>query len=109
MYFHINFIVLNIISWTRFDTLNYLSIILLHLLVYVFLGKHFDVPIYITLYRICCCLQDTYEDDLLSKAFTGVLESVNVQPGELGDICVGNVRDPASSITARFAQFYRYY
>jgi len=56
MYFHINFIVLNIISWTRFDTLNYLSIILLHLLVYVFLGKHFDVPIYITLYRICCCL-----------------------------------------------------
>ena len=33
--------------------------------------------------------KDTHGDDLLSAAFTGVLQSVNVKPDELGDICVG--------------------
>ena len=33
--------------------------------------------------------KDTHGDDLLSAAFNGVLECVNVKPEELGDICVG--------------------
>ena len=34
-------------------------------------------------------LQDTHGDDLLSAAFNGVLECVNLKPEELGDICIG--------------------
>ena len=33
--------------------------------------------------------QDTHGDDLLSAAFNGVLECVNLKPDELGDICIG--------------------
>lgn len=50
--------------------------------------------------------KDTHGDDLLSMAFTGVLKSVNIQPADIGDICVGNVNDPRASVTARFAQFF---
>lgn len=50
--------------------------------------------------------KDTHGDDLLSAAFTGVLNSVNIRPDEIGDICVGNVNDAKSSVTARFAQFF---
>lgn len=50
--------------------------------------------------------KDTHGDDLLSAVFTAVLNSVNIKPDEVGDICVGNVNDAKSSVTARFAQFY---
>lgn len=50
--------------------------------------------------------KDTHGDDLLAAAFTGVLKSVNIKPEEIGDICIGNVNDGKSSVTARFAQFF---
>ncbi|KAL4222905.1 3-ketoacyl-CoA thiolase [Mactra antiquata] len=50
--------------------------------------------------------KDTHGDELLSKAFNGVLGSVNIKPDEIGDICIGNCNDPKASVSARFAQFF---
>ena len=50
-------------------------------------------------------LQDTRPDDLLSAAFTGVLNQTKLPPERLGDIVVGNVLLPGGgAVQARFAQ-----
>lgn len=51
--------------------------------------------------------KDTLPDDLLAKAFEGVLKDVNLEPKLVGDICVGNVLQPgAGANIGRFAQFF---
>ncbi len=37
-------------------------------------------------------LQDTLPDDLLSAAFTGVINDVGLDPTLIGDICIGNLK-----------------
>ncbi|XP_044528786.1 3-ketoacyl-CoA thiolase, peroxisomal isoform X2 [Gracilinanus agilis] len=50
--------------------------------------------------------KDTTPDELLSAVLSAVLRDVRLPPGELGDICVGNVLQPgAGAVMARIAQF----
>ncbi|XP_051833984.1 3-ketoacyl-CoA thiolase, peroxisomal [Antechinus flavipes] len=50
--------------------------------------------------------KDTTPDELLAAVLTAVLRDVGLPPGELGDICVGNVLQPgAGAVMARIAQF----
>ncbi|XP_041923740.1 3-ketoacyl-CoA thiolase, peroxisomal [Alosa sapidissima] len=50
--------------------------------------------------------KDTTPDELLSTVMTAVLKDVELSPGKLGDICVGNVLQPgAGALVARIAQF----
>ncbi|XP_062377970.1 3-ketoacyl-CoA thiolase, peroxisomal [Sardina pilchardus] len=50
--------------------------------------------------------KDTTPDELLSTVMTAVLKDVELSPGRLGDICVGNVLQPgAGALVARIAQF----
>ncbi|XP_027691672.1 3-ketoacyl-CoA thiolase, peroxisomal isoform X2 [Vombatus ursinus] len=50
--------------------------------------------------------KDTTPDELLAVVMTAVLRDVRLPPGELGDICVGNVLQPgAGAVMARIAQF----
>lgn len=51
--------------------------------------------------------KDTLPDDLLSAAFSGVLNDVNLDPSVIQDICVGNVNQPGAGATiSRMAQFF---
>ncbi|CAL1528211.1 unnamed protein product [Lymnaea stagnalis] len=50
--------------------------------------------------------KDTLGDDLLAAVFKAVINDSKIDPRDLGDICVGNVQDPAAALTARLAQFY---
>ena len=45
-----------------------------------------DLPI--CLYRT---FQDTLPDDMLSAAFTGVINDVGIDPTLIGDICIGEI------------------
>ncbi|XP_069503785.1 3-ketoacyl-CoA thiolase, peroxisomal [Ambystoma mexicanum] len=50
--------------------------------------------------------KDTTPDELLSAVMAAVLKDVNLNPGQLGDVCVGNVLQPgAGALVARVAQF----
>ena len=35
--------------------------------------------------------QDTLPDDMLSAAFTGVINDVGIDPTLIGDICIGKI------------------
>ncbi|KAK3799504.1 hypothetical protein RRG08_052689 [Elysia crispata] len=48
--------------------------------------------------------KDTYPDDLLAAVFKAVIKDAKLSPDEIDDICVGNVSDPKSAVSARLAQ-----
>ncbi|KAK0130579.1 3-ketoacyl-CoA thiolase A, peroxisomal [Merluccius polli] len=50
--------------------------------------------------------KDTTPDELLSAAMKAVMSDVGLEPGALGDVCVGNVLQPgAGAVMARIAHF----
>lgn len=50
--------------------------------------------------------KDTTPDELLSAVMTAVLNDVGLSPGQLGDVCVGNVLQPgAGALMVRVASF----
>uniref|UniRef100_U3FWS8 3-ketoacyl-CoA thiolase B n=1 Tax=Micrurus fulvius TaxID=8637 RepID=U3FWS8_MICFL len=50
--------------------------------------------------------KETTPDELLAAVMTAVLNDVKLSPGQLGDICVGNVLQPgAGAMMARVGQF----
>ncbi|GFS23735.1 3-ketoacyl-CoA thiolase, peroxisomal [Elysia marginata] len=50
--------------------------------------------------------KDTYPDDLLAVVLKAVIKDAKLNPIEIDDICVGNVNDPKSAISARLAQVH---
>merc|ERR1719184_732821 len=51
--------------------------------------------------------KDTLPDDLLSAAFSAVLQEAGLDPSLVGDICVGNVLQPGGAAQiGRIAQFF---